>query len=688
MTAATIAPVVKLTRAPVRIAYPGTYRLPGFDRATYSIGRDVVIDEALRLPDLISVDIESAGKEGRARLDMKSVQFGTDSHATILDPRDPAQFDVIRDVVNSGRKLIFHNSTFDCPIMFLCGLLDLDTCDLVTDTLVYARLAEPGEKTSKGLGAASARHLGIGIDDPLPKILKNLGISKARWFEEFDLNTPTYTFMAATDPILTYRLAGAARADALKRITVGHPFRQNGVNGADAHVLVEREQIINRDSLRRTCRGIRADTEFADNYRHLNRGRIASQATALESAGIKPGHSASLVNWLEARDLIPADYPLTAKTKRPSGKADDLELIEDPMVEMFVSHKQDDKTDKDYLEKVLFDAALDGRIHPSVNVLGAATGRISMGGPPVHQFPPGARGILIPEDYEAVLSSGQTYYGNPDHVVTDKGLKTEKVVCNCDRSKMKGFISIDWSQIEPVLAANVAGDLPVLAGYEAGTSDLYTDIAKFANVIRKDAKVILLAQLYGEGLLKLAHDLKLITYAERLAIHSQWKKHQKAEERVSQAMVAETLGITGFLTAIDIRNRVFEPMPKTFEYMSLLRDVAQEYQMIPTISGRIIPIPSGWYEGRFSVQTHKGINFTFQGGAYDILAEAKIAINKAGLRDAVYFSMHDEIIGDASAAYDLRRIMETPPARLCELTKRTPVLRTDMAHIGERWYAS
>lgn len=681
--------MIPLTRPPVRISNPGTHRLPGFDRASYTVGRDAVLSYDMNLlPDTISVDLEGAGKDGRARFDVKSVQFGTDHHALVTDPRDPAQFKLVRDVLNSGRKLVFHNSPFDCPILFLTGMLELDSLDFVTDTLTYARLAEPNEKTSKGLMDASNRHLGLSLTDPLPKILKNLGISKARWFDEFDLNTPTYLFMAASDAILTSRLRPIVRADAYARITENHPFHQNGVSGAEAAELVEREQIINRDSLRRTCRGIRADTDFVDEYRRVNRPLIAKAANELEAEGITPGHSGSLVKWLDARDLIPEDYPRTPKTHEPSGKADDLEQVEHPIVGTFVSHKRATKVDNDYLEKVLFDAALDGMIHPTVNILGAATGRMSMNGPPVHQFPAGARGILIPHDYEAVLSAGQTYYDAATHVVTGRGTKKEKVTCNCDPAKMKGFVSIDWSQIEPVLAANIAGDTEILEGYENGSTDLYTAIAEFARVVRSDAKVILLAQLYGEGLLKLARDLGLISYAEMLKIQAEHRRRSKTGEYVSQASIAEEFGITGFLTAIEVRNKVFDPIPKTFQYIDLLKKVATQYRIIPTLSGRIVPIPSGWYEGRFSVQAHKGVNFTFQGGAYDILAEAKIAIHNAGLRDAVYFSMHDEIIGAAEAATDLRRIMETPPARLCELTKRTPVLRTDMAHIGERWYAS
>jgi DNA polymerase-1 len=689
--------MISLTRSPVRIMSPGTFSLPGFPGASFTLGHDAVLGfDVSTLPGMIAVDIETAGKAGRARLDVKAVSMGTEHHALIADPRDPAQFKLIRDIVNSGRRLVFHNSPFDVPIMYLVGLLDMDTCDQVTDTLIYARLSEPDERTSKNLMNAANRHLGLELTDPLPKILKNLGISKERWFADFDLDTPNYRHMAASDAILTARLRPVVRADAYSRTTENHPFRSNGVFGAEADELVEREQVLNRDSLRRTCRGIRVDTEFADNYRRENAGRMTELVSVLEREEIRPGVSADLVAWLDSRDLVPEDYPRTPKEKKPSGRADDLETLDHEMARVFVEHKRTDKVDKDYLVKVLDSAALTGRIHPALNFLGAATGRNSMNDPPVQQFPGPARGILVPENYEEVIQTGAMYYDNSDHVVVGKGTPDEKVTCNCPSSKHKGFVSIDWSQIEPVIAANVAGDHRVLAGYEDGSSDLYSDIARFALVPRKTAKVILLAQLYGEGLLKLARDLKLITPGEAAKIRAEFmkrKKHNKhcnADQRVkaSQAAIAEELGIAGFLEAVEIRNKVFEPIPHTFEYMGLLRNVGFEYRMIPTLSGRIVPIPSGWYDGEFTVQTHKAINYTFQGGAYDVLANSLYEAHKQGLRDAIYFPMHDEIIGDMEAAHDLRKIMETPPARLCEIAKRTPVLRTDMAHLGERWYAA
>lgn len=83
--------------------------------------------------------------------------------------------------------------------------------------------------------------------------------------------------------------------------------------------------------------------------------------------------------------------------------------------------------------------------------------------------------------------------------------------------------------------------------------------------------------------------------------------------------------------------------------------------------------------------THKAVNYFVQGSAYDLLAETLIRVDEAGLSDAVYLAMHDELVVSTSAAHDVEQIMRTPPERLVWMAGRVPVLRTDRADLGERW---
>ena len=663
--------MIKLTRPPCRIANPGTFQLPGTPGATYTIGQDAVLDFSwTKLPERISVDIESAGKKGRKKYDIKSVQIGTPNHALILDPRVPEQLQRVRHILNSGRTLTFHNTPFDVPNLYLTGMVDLDTVWNIEDTLIWARGAEPDEKTRKDLRNASNRYLDTGIDDPLTGILKTMGWSKEHWYEHGDLNIPAYTFMAASDAIATARLRDPARQAFYDRLTSGHPFSEFGVRGDEAWRLTDREQVTNRVHVHRQCRGYLVDPEYLDDYRAGKAKDIHSMAAQLEAEGIKPGDTGSMAGWLDERNLLPDNYPRTPKTHKPSGAKDNLATLNHPVVTTFNSHKEMVHIDRDYLSKVMDNSDDDGRIHPGTNILGAATGRQSISGDaPLHQFSGDARGILLADNWQDVQRA---------HAVKEP----------CDCENVKGLVSIDWSQIEPVLAANIAGDTEAIEYYESGHK-FYDAITSKVSLPYKAAKTTVLAQLYGEGIMKLAHDLS-VDMGRPVGI---------SEAKDVVAMIWRALPGTKGLVDKPYRG-------------GKLQRIAEKYKLIFTLSGRIVPIPSGfwpcwdcggsglsipedpesnpcrWCKGKgkqWKVATHKGVNYFIQGGAYDLLAEAEYSLWESGLWEALYFSMHDEMIVDAAAAHDVQKIMATPPERLCMMAKRTPILRTDMAHLGERW---
>lgn len=597
----------------VRPAAAGTFDLPTLD-ARYTIGREHVGPVAMYLARntrSLAVDIETEGT-GRAAMRCKAVTLASTRHAVVLDPRDPAQAEMVRAALGQADELVLHNSPFDVPVLVRLGLMALDDVRKVRDTLTYCRLAEPDERTQKSLLAASARYLGSDGTDILTQAFKALGLSKTNGFKAFDLDRPVYVQGAAIDGIVTARLLPLARQAAYDRLTSGHPFTTYGVSGAEAERLVEREQIINRVFLRRAARGLRVDLERLDKYRAEVATQQGLDRLVLEEVGIREGRGTDLTTWLDGQGLLPDDYPRTPKTNAASGQADHLKLLAHPVAEAFVRLKETAKIEKDYLVKVVDLADEQDRVHPTTSILGAATGRMSMGEPPLQQFPDGARGIILADEGDAMTS-------------------------------------IDWSQIEPVVAANIARDTAVLAGYEAGTSDLYTDIAGYAGISRKQAKVVLLAQMYGEGMAKLAADL-------RITIDAAW----------------------------ELRRQVFRAMPQVDKLIRRLRTLGEQHQLIFTLSGRIVPIPSGQY----GVAVHKAVNYFVQGGAYDVLAEAIVAIDAAGLGDGIYLAMHDELVVSTSIAAEVEEIMRTPPDRLCRMAGRTPVLRTDRADLGERWAAA
>jgi DNA polymerase I len=636
-------------RPPARIFQGGTFPLPGFPGACLTYGHDAVLEDvaALKRRGWLAVDIETEGFGVLARR-VKVVTLATTDHAWLFDPRDPAHHAALRDIVQAIRELVFHNSPFDVPPLAHIGVLTEDDAEKVTDTLIWARLADPDERGDRSLANVTRRYLSLEVSDGVTARARRLGITKSEYFRVADLDRPAYRWDAASDGVATARLKDVVRRAALLRITTGHPFSTYGVRGEEAERLVDREQRINRMMLARTIRGFRWDPEYLDAYRDQRAGDMARWEAELTNHGIRPGVGTDLTAFLERIGELPADWPRT-ETGQFSAQKAHLEGLTHPMAQTFLAHKSALKTDKDYLSKVADLADAGGRIHPVVNILGAAaTGRMSYGEPPLQQFDAKARGILLADEGDSL-------------------------------------VSIDWSQIEPVTAANIAGDTQVLERYENDTlpekeRDTYLGIAEFAGITRPQAKIVLLAQMYGEGLLKLAGDLGFITTAEAATIRMACDAHD-----LYPAEAAERLGVSGFGRAVEVRDMVFRAMPKTADLIKKLKAIGREHRIVFTLSGRILPIPMASYRGQWGPMAHKAVNYFVQGSAYDLLAETLIRIKEEGLARAVYLAMHDELVVSKEAAHDIQRIMRTPPERLIWMAGRTPVLRTDMAELGERW---
>jgi DNA polymerase-1 len=370
--------------------------------------------------------------------------------------------------------------------------------------------------------------------------------------------------------------------------------------------LLRREQRVNRIMLHRSARGLLIDGDRIEGEQERIRLRMLDLAGELRTHGVMEASNRNqLAKALEEADAIPEDYPRTA-TGKVSTAAKNLVDIDHPAVHAFTSH-DDQRRLFTYLENSRLVASIaGGKIHPQVNVLHARTGRMSYSNPALQQFTTAAR--------EAILADpGDT------------------------------LVSIDWSQIEPVIAANLSNDSGPLGVYESDTGgDLYTVAADAAGVPRKTAKVVLLAMLYGQGIRSLAKGIGVDLEAAK-----------------------------------EIRAKVAAAMPMTDRFTGWAAVWSGTVGKTWTMSGRIIDV-----DQEFS---YKGTNFTVQGSSYDILAESLVAIDEAGLGDGVYLAMHDELVVSSDIAHETAEIMRRPPQRLIELSGRTPLLKVDSADLGERW---
>jgi DNA polymerase-1 len=650
---------------PARIPNPGTYPFAPAVNASYTVGRDFVqaaMAKVFTRTTEISVDIETYGL-GLLSRQIKSVSFSDDHHAVVFDPRDPAQVPLIQRAFRTATSIGVFGATFDVPSLYLNGLMALDDVPKVVDPLLYARLASPSEHGGKNLESLCDKYMQTGPGGELRRAFRALGISQTDGWYQFDLDRPLYLQGAASDPLMTHRLIPITRRAAYDTLTSNHPFGAHGVSGDEAWRLVEREQRLNRIYLKRSCIGLRVDFDYLERYQNDNARELAEAEEALNGAGLTKSakglyNAQRLAEKLTERGEMPPDHPRTAKNGQYKMTKDTMKELVSPLVDSYQRHKHIQHVGQDYIQKTS-DMAINGRVHPVINVLAAVTGRPSSGSPPVDQFEEQARGMILPEQGDA-------------------------------------FSSLDLSQGEPITIATMAKDVRTVMAYESGVS-LYIQLGIQSGLlprgttkamcdadsgvgvpalikVYKQLKIGVLAQTYGQGLPLLTAQLKYDRGPYKTLTEDDW------EVRIQGKKVGEV--VPTFAQARKFKAQLESGWPKTSEFVQRLKHIAKTHRKIITVSGRIIPIPVG----RYGVEAHKGVNYPCQGGQYDILTEAVLAAEDAGLSDAIYLTRFDEMLCSTSAAHDLTQILRKAPERLTFWAGgRETKLQTDRADYIERW---
>jgi DNA polymerase I len=580
-------------------------------RRSYVVGEDAARGVARMAGETrrVAVDIETAGLHEDA-FKVKVMIVSNDVQSFILDATNPRHCASFTAALDNADELDFHKSAFDVPPLVTAGLMSIDHIDKVFDTLVCARMALTSTMDSfgfvkHGLESLEKRYLtgrmSAASKDRFADWAKANGWSKATAFKKAGYDHPVYQMYAGWDGIITSLIRPYVYEAAIAQLT-DHPFGRYGADEETARYLIEREQRMNRIMLRRSARGLELDHPRLAQQQEVLRSRMNVLADELTEFEIKdPSNRNQLAAALAAAEAFPDDYPLT-KTGKYSTAKGILDAVDHPAVRLFREHDEKRRLFT-YMEHARLVAEYtDGRIHPEVNIMGARTGRMSYGNPELHQFTGDARTVIAGD----------------------------------------GLVSIDWASIEPVIVANLAGDLDPIMAFETSGAKFYQIVEDASGVHYKTAKTVLLAALYGQQLKSLAERLK-----------------------------------TDRDGAKELQGKIFGALPMTRKFCGWSAAWSEEVGKTWTISGRIVDVPQE--------SGYKGTNYSVQGSAYDVMAEAVVACDDAGLADAIHLLIHDEIVAEEEAAYDIRRIMETPPDRLCELAGRAVKLRTDAAFLGRHW---
>ena len=599
--------------------------IPGVARHAL-VGSEAVapVLETFLASSIIGSDIETGGVNAPERYQVKVVTFANDTHALALNPRLPDDAALIRRVYDEAAAVAFHNASFDVPILVATGLAQADLVERVYDTVVLSRTGVPGAEVSPGkslshsLAAVVSRQYGVDIGTvPRDEWRKYKARSIAQYYARADWHDPVYLTGALTDSVATYEAVGYLHERAMRHALAGgevHPAV--GVTDEDAaRALIMREQTVNRIMLRSAVRGVAVDRAYAEDYLDGPSAEAQAERAALIAAAdlpVTPAAGQKLVARLHEAGSLPSGWPFTP-TGKPRATADDLEKLakSDPLAATCNEWAVEEKL-RGYVTKIVTgaDESPDGRLHPSIHIGKAATGRMSITDPPLQQYPAEVRAV----------------------VVSDEG---------------RELTSLDWRSQEPYLAAAMGRDLALVDHYEDG-GDIYEPIAEKAGVDRKTAKVVVLAQFYGQG----------------------------------NAKLSATLGITS-AEAQDIQDYVKGAMPGITRFLADIKShAARGY--VPTLSGRYVAVSRNPYRGG-ELMAYRGVNYVIQGSAADCLHDTLVRIENAGLSWAVHLPIHDELVVDSEAADEIAGIMATPPAELTKWLGRPGKFRVDRAELGRRW---
>lgn len=588
-------------------------RLPG-DTSTYALGDREGAVRLARTAPVIAVDIETGSAASAGRWDVKVVALADQQQAFVLDPSDPRDAQAIRDCLRVATRLVFHNAAYDVPALHAAGLMDLYSIGKVQDTLVTARLAWPDRGTSNSLGPLADRVLAGGYDlfknalaDGFKAVSKGR-VSKGEMFDRLGLASPAFVAYAAFDVIVTARVYAALAGPLSQALNPGLP----GMRAVDAAALDEREQVVNRVLLRANSIGLILDEDAVDSVIDELRAQADAARKELVAVGVDPdGHPSvvkgAILAMLDAQGSIPSSWPRLKKGGLSTDKRWMSKLDESPLAVAAMGMLEAERFIKDYTGGTLR-LTYQGRVRPQVSVLAAVTGRMSYSQPAIQQFPGPVRRMF-----------------GFDQAVT----------------------SFDWSAIEPVVVGNLA--LADMSGFEAG-GDIYMPVAERAGVTRSEAKTVLLALLYGQGVPSLALRLNV------------------PEEH-----------------ARSISTAVKAAMPEITALIDKVRAYGDRYGAVQTISGRIAPLELDYRSGGGSYTGYRGVNYLVQGSAYDLLAEAIYAMDRQGIAEHLRLAIHDELVVDTEVADAVERIMTTPPQDFIDAAGRAPVLRVGRADLGDHW---
>lgn len=433
------------------------------------------------------------------------------------------------------------------------------------DTMVMSHILNPDK--SKALKSAGARLLSPEAKRAQRALDKAMATQKWGW-DQIPFDFPLYWGYAGFDTILTARLA--------------EEFWPQ-IDSEFSEVYSLEMQTVRICSEMQT-RGTRIDVSYCERkYDELENYCANLEKFCSTVYGVLPSE-----NQKVAKVLLENGIDLTKLT--PSGQwamdKEVLESIDHPLAQASHNHRKATKIKSTYFKNLL-EMHVDGFVHPSINTLGARTGRMSVQNPAVQTLPRGrvVRDAFVPREDQVILSS--------DYDAVEM--------------RMLAHFCQDRGMIEAILEGDRTG------------SDIHTEMARIAygdpSITKKDER----RQTMKNGNFAKAY----VAGAEKFA---------------------QTIGVTvdeakAFFQMYDARFPGVKAFQKRIEQVAKHRLAEEQRAYVRCPSGRLQIADS-------ADKLYTLVNYLIQGTCSDVLKQALVDLDNAGLGNYLMMPVHDEVLLD------------------------------------------
>ena len=530
----------------------------------------------------IAIDTETGELPGRPRKDALSPWHGRLRLVQVGDgmtgwsiPWDQWK-GVFYEAMNKfDGPLVCHNIAFEAKWFDIQSEFEMPW-HRAHDTMIMAKVIDP-------LGTGALKKLTQQYVDPTAAALQSVldyGLTDNGWtWGTVPINYQPYWSYGALDTVLTMRLF----EQFWEKCAPGRPYSQ----------AYELEMNTRRIATKMELSGARLDLDYSKKkYQELIDYTEQVSAWAKQSYDLSIGSNPQLVRTFEKlgaeiTELTPSGQKSASKDQMKRLTIDgDAEVKQ--LADTTLKYRQALKVANTYFLNFINDN-VDGFVHPSINTMGARTGRMSIQNPALQTLPKGddtVRRAFLPKD--------------DDHVI---------ITSDLDQVEFRMFSSLsqDPNLISLFNLADATGSDPFT---EIGR-EIYQDPSMQKSDKRRALiKGVVYGRLYGAGV---------------------------AKQALTAGVPEEQMRLVS--NEFDVRFPGMQAFQKAVEQRGTERLNAEGQGYVTTWTGRRIPCDDD--------RVYTLVNYLIQGGAAEVFKSNLVKLDQADLTDLLIVPVHDEIVLNA-----------------------------------------